>query len=210
MSFGGESGLRKVGLGGTHPLTQRYVYEENMEQTTVLIGNTASDSLGKLALSMAPDWPMITLTAIVGLTSYLTSKALIRVTKQNQKSTSKIKQAEIRQDWQKELRDSISKLIAATIVVRSKNRQSANFANTQDYYVCWEKILVLQSQIKLLLTNDKTESKSLVSLVDDLIEHAADSKLSVDDFAAYSNAVEEMAKKVLETAWEQIKGDLEK
>ncbi|EME0077988.1 TPA: DUF3265 domain-containing protein, partial [Vibrio vulnificus] len=22
-SFGGESGLRKVGLGGTHPLTQR-------------------------------------------------------------------------------------------------------------------------------------------------------------------------------------------
>ncbi|POB84784.1 hypothetical protein CRN32_09495 [Vibrio vulnificus] len=24
MSFGGESGLRKLGLGGTHPLTQRY------------------------------------------------------------------------------------------------------------------------------------------------------------------------------------------
>ncbi|HFQ4951418.1 TPA: DUF3265 domain-containing protein, partial [Vibrio vulnificus] len=23
-SFGGESGLRKVGLGGIHPLTQRY------------------------------------------------------------------------------------------------------------------------------------------------------------------------------------------
>ncbi|ELX4140163.1 DUF3265 domain-containing protein, partial [Vibrio vulnificus] len=24
--FGGESGLRKVGLGGIHPLTQRYAY----------------------------------------------------------------------------------------------------------------------------------------------------------------------------------------
>ncbi|EMF7366609.1 DUF3265 domain-containing protein, partial [Vibrio vulnificus] len=24
VGFGGESGLRKVGLGGTHPLTQRY------------------------------------------------------------------------------------------------------------------------------------------------------------------------------------------
>ncbi|MGR2952346.1 DUF3265 domain-containing protein [Vibrio vulnificus] len=23
--FGGESGIRKVGLGGTHPLTRRYV-----------------------------------------------------------------------------------------------------------------------------------------------------------------------------------------
>ncbi|ELV8635963.1 DUF3265 domain-containing protein [Vibrio vulnificus] len=25
VSFDGESGLRKAGLGGTHPLTQRYV-----------------------------------------------------------------------------------------------------------------------------------------------------------------------------------------
>ncbi|EHW0628701.1 DUF3265 domain-containing protein, partial [Vibrio vulnificus] len=24
VNFGGESGLRKVGLGGTHPLTRRY------------------------------------------------------------------------------------------------------------------------------------------------------------------------------------------
>ncbi|POC18398.1 hypothetical protein CRN42_14785 [Vibrio vulnificus] len=28
MSFGGESGLRKVGLGGTHPLTQRYTLNQ--------------------------------------------------------------------------------------------------------------------------------------------------------------------------------------
>ncbi|HAS6190444.1 TPA: DUF3265 domain-containing protein [Vibrio vulnificus] len=26
VSFGGESGLRKVGLSGIHPLTQRYVF----------------------------------------------------------------------------------------------------------------------------------------------------------------------------------------
>ncbi|EHK9005453.1 DUF3265 domain-containing protein [Vibrio vulnificus] len=26
VNFGGESGLRKLGLGGIHPLTQRYVY----------------------------------------------------------------------------------------------------------------------------------------------------------------------------------------
>ncbi|HAS8420755.1 TPA: DUF3265 domain-containing protein [Vibrio vulnificus] len=30
VSFGGESGLRKVGLGGIHPLTQRY----NTESTS--------------------------------------------------------------------------------------------------------------------------------------------------------------------------------
>ncbi|EIU7554708.1 DUF3265 domain-containing protein, partial [Vibrio vulnificus] len=27
VSFGGESGLRKLGLGGTHPLTRRYASE---------------------------------------------------------------------------------------------------------------------------------------------------------------------------------------
>ncbi|HAS6163839.1 TPA: DUF3265 domain-containing protein [Vibrio vulnificus] len=28
VGFGGESGLRKVDLGGTHPLTQRYTFKE--------------------------------------------------------------------------------------------------------------------------------------------------------------------------------------
>ncbi|EMK3316656.1 DUF3265 domain-containing protein [Vibrio vulnificus] len=30
--FGGESGLRKVGLGGIHPLTQRYEHPNKMVQ----------------------------------------------------------------------------------------------------------------------------------------------------------------------------------
>ncbi|ENP8424688.1 DUF3265 domain-containing protein, partial [Vibrio vulnificus] len=30
VSFGGEGGLRKVGLGGIHPLTQRYVYDKEV------------------------------------------------------------------------------------------------------------------------------------------------------------------------------------
>ncbi|HDV5613634.1 TPA: DUF3265 domain-containing protein [Vibrio cholerae] len=28
VNFGGESDMRKLGLCGIHPLTQRYVYEE--------------------------------------------------------------------------------------------------------------------------------------------------------------------------------------
>ncbi|HFQ4840301.1 TPA: DUF3265 domain-containing protein, partial [Vibrio vulnificus] len=28
VSFGGEGGVRKAGLGGIHPLTQRYVYSQ--------------------------------------------------------------------------------------------------------------------------------------------------------------------------------------
>ncbi|EJS4046644.1 DUF3265 domain-containing protein, partial [Vibrio vulnificus] len=29
--FGGESGLRKLGLGGTHPLTRRYKHYSTMK-----------------------------------------------------------------------------------------------------------------------------------------------------------------------------------
>ncbi len=31
VGFGGESGLRKLGLGGIHPLTQRYTIKEKDE-----------------------------------------------------------------------------------------------------------------------------------------------------------------------------------
>ncbi|PWY29176.1 DUF3265 domain-containing protein [Vibrio vulnificus] len=31
-SFGGESGLRKVGLGGTHPLTRRYAFSWSLDE----------------------------------------------------------------------------------------------------------------------------------------------------------------------------------
>ncbi|ELK8603553.1 DUF3265 domain-containing protein [Vibrio vulnificus] len=31
VSFGGKGGLRKVGLGGIHPLTQRYVNGAHLE-----------------------------------------------------------------------------------------------------------------------------------------------------------------------------------
>ncbi|EJG0102112.1 DUF3265 domain-containing protein [Vibrio parahaemolyticus] len=30
VGFGGEVGLRKVGLGGTHPLTRRYATAQNL------------------------------------------------------------------------------------------------------------------------------------------------------------------------------------
>ncbi|HAT7741650.1 TPA: DUF3265 domain-containing protein, partial [Vibrio vulnificus] len=30
VSFGGEGGLREVVLGGTHPLTQRYAFREDV------------------------------------------------------------------------------------------------------------------------------------------------------------------------------------
>ncbi|ELM0341362.1 DUF3265 domain-containing protein [Vibrio vulnificus] len=41
-SFGGESRLREVGLCGTHPLTQRYVFYLNRSFSIVLRNNHSS------------------------------------------------------------------------------------------------------------------------------------------------------------------------
>ncbi|EOK5707195.1 hypothetical protein ACM6U7_004394, partial [Vibrio vulnificus] len=38
VSFGGESGLRKLGLGGTHPLTRRYVIGGNIMKNAEELG----------------------------------------------------------------------------------------------------------------------------------------------------------------------------
>ncbi|EIV8656445.1 DUF3265 domain-containing protein [Vibrio parahaemolyticus] len=38
VSFGGESGLRKVGLSGIHPLTRRYtLYEESLKFGPIIL-----------------------------------------------------------------------------------------------------------------------------------------------------------------------------
>ncbi|MGR3269169.1 DUF3265 domain-containing protein [Vibrio vulnificus] len=39
--FGGESGLRKVGLGGIHPLTRRYVFFEISTKTRRYCGKSS-------------------------------------------------------------------------------------------------------------------------------------------------------------------------
>nr|WP_241545922.1 DUF3265 domain-containing protein [Vibrio vulnificus] len=36
VGFGGEHGLRKVGLGGTHPLTRRYTFGVSIWKPTIL------------------------------------------------------------------------------------------------------------------------------------------------------------------------------
>ncbi|HFQ4840367.1 TPA: hypothetical protein ACGU2D_004813, partial [Vibrio vulnificus] len=53
VSFSGESGLRKVGLGGIHPLTQRYVTGMKFEHKKVEPSNIDFQSLvGELNSSL--------------------------------------------------------------------------------------------------------------------------------------------------------------
>ncbi|WP_375294939.1 hypothetical protein [Vibrio vulnificus] len=48
MSFGGESGLRKVGLGGIHPLTRRYTYGGKVETFGTIYAKAIDDLSSKI------------------------------------------------------------------------------------------------------------------------------------------------------------------
>ncbi|EGQ7967065.1 DUF3265 domain-containing protein [Vibrio vulnificus] len=69
VSFSDESGLRKVGLGGTHPLTQRYVLRIKMKHSVFmslvfLTGCAASQAAPIEVLSYEVDDNNYTLIAI--------------------------------------------------------------------------------------------------------------------------------------------------
>ncbi len=48
MSLGGESGLRKLGLCGTHPLTQRYTYGGKVETFGTIYAKAIDDLSSKI------------------------------------------------------------------------------------------------------------------------------------------------------------------
>ncbi|WP_375295169.1 hypothetical protein, partial [Vibrio vulnificus] len=48
VSFGGESGLRKVGLGGIHPLTRRYTYGGKVETFGTIYAKAIDDLSSKI------------------------------------------------------------------------------------------------------------------------------------------------------------------
>jgi len=181
-----------------------------VEKTTLLVGNDVAGGISEFAISVAPDWPMILLTGLVGLTSLFTSWALIKVTKQNQLSISNNKQAEMRLEWLDHLRTSISEVVALCLITNSKVREVASYRNSEQYFSDWQKILTLLSKIKLLLTNGKTESKVLYALIEDMVAEAIDIKSNSSDFVAFSCAVEDISVSLIEKTWEQIKLDLEK
>ena len=181
-----------------------------MNKTEILLGNLQIGEATEFILSIAPDWPMIILTAIVGFTSFWTSRALVKVTRQNQTAISQSKQAEIRLAWQKELRNSLAEMSASCLVVNTKANSKPEYESSNEYFNDWQKILILNSKVNLLLTSESEDVKALKSLVDDMVFTAISTKGADKDFTSYLVAMEDMAKVVLENEWSRIKRNLGK
>ncbi len=164
------------------------------------------DKASELSVSIAPDWPMITLTAIVGLTSFMTSRALIQVTKQNQEALGKHKQAEMRAEWQRNFRDLFSKFDALCVITNATHHTAKEY---NDYIA---QLYSLKTSITLLLPEDKDASKILSSLMMDLVAGVIctpnKAKIDTEVLTQYLNEAEKCAREILESTWQEIKRDL--
>ncbi len=135
MIFGGESGLRKAGLCGIHPLTQRYVYRKIMAKLNTEV---AISKIPELVISQAPstDWVavgsiIVTALVVIG-TTYITVKNLNKTIKLQKDLSEDQKKLEFeksraemlsrnRQEWINSLRDCISEYMGQ---VQSLDTQS--------------------------------------------------------------------------------------
>ncbi|MCU8291257.1 DUF3265 domain-containing protein [Vibrio vulnificus] len=122
MSFGGESGLQKLGLCGIHPLTQRYVLRGNME--TILISLFSS----------------VTTASVLSLVAYLCRNWLIERLKASIKHEYDVKL----ENYKSEIsRREKAALIAELVAEWTHDRESTKRLNQ----LLWELSLYLPSNL---------------------------------------------------------------
>ncbi|MGR3132494.1 hypothetical protein ABMX79_22045 [Vibrio vulnificus] len=169
-----------------------------------------SSGAEEILISVSPDWPTIIVTGAIGVGSILTSIAVVVISRRNQKSQSKEKVANLRQQWLTELRETISKFIAVAGVISVRGKIVKDYVATVEGKENYQTLLYYRSKIHLMLDVNKDYSKILKSLLSDVVKNIGNNeKESVKDVGSYLKAFEEQSQKVLEKAWQDIRKDLE-
>ena len=188
-----------------HPLTGRYIFKVVFKMSENFLLSNASEAF---VLSVTPDWPSIIVTGMIGLGSILTSIAVAYITYSNQKTQNRAKQAELRQEWLKEARDTVSSIISLCHVIKVRCKTDKAFIRGQDYFDLHQELLSYRSKITLMLDSEKESTKNLLSILADLIDSVTKINVERDEMKAYMFAFEELANDILEKAWRDIKRDL--
>ncbi|HAS6363996.1 TPA: hypothetical protein RQJ98_004282 [Vibrio vulnificus] len=163
----------------------------------------------QLLLSISPDWPSILVTGLIGLGSILTSIAVVKISRRNQKSQSNEKVAELRQQWLVDLRNSLSKFISIASILSVRSKVEKNYHASDEATAHYQELFFYKTKILLMLDDKKDYTLILKSLINDVAATTLKKdQESVKDIGNLSRALEEQAQKVLEKAWLDIKKDL--
>ncbi|EGR4177571.1 hypothetical protein [Vibrio cholerae] len=163
----------------------------------------------QILLSISPDWPSIIVTGAIGIGSIFTSIAVVVISRRNQKSQSREKVAQLRQEWLSELRETMSQFVAVAVIITVRVKFVENYVATTEGKEDYQALLHYRSKIHLMIDANKEYSLVLKSLISDVVKIIGDSdENSISDAAGYIKAFEEQSQGVLEKAWKDIRNDL--
>ncbi|MEO9946701.1 hypothetical protein [Paraglaciecola sp.] len=162
----------------------------------------------QILMSISPDWPSIILTGAIGLGSILTSIAVVKISRSNQKSQSQEKIAELRQAWLTELRENMSQFISLVSIISVRRGMVLKFHETEEAKDLYRELLCYRSRLRLMLDEKEEHTIEIKDLIKKLYKaiHAPNSdEQPIVDIA---NDLEEKCQLVLEKTWKNIKENL--
>lgn len=157
----------------------------------------------QLVVSTSTDWPIV----LVGLGSVCTTVVIAYITRANQRSQSKAKQAELRQEWITGLRTFISEFISLVGAISLQNNSDENYRGSEKYFNQMQNLYNIRTKIILMFSTSSVDSLIISSLLNDLYDHARRGEKPIK-LKPFRIALEEQAQRVLEKAWASIKDEL--
>jgi len=177
---------------------------------TFKIENVTSDeqNLRNTLLKNMPWIAAILIALLTILANYITSLQLRKTTKENLENQFKATiSTKNRQAWINELRQNLSEYLSYSLYLSIL--KNSNPANTAERNKMFEKLILAQSKIELLVNHNKPEQKKLLDSIDKLFSSSSNSdNPSENENIAYRNARTELinsSRNLFDIHWKKIK-----
>lgn len=161
----------------------------------------------KIFVDNSTDWPPVIATFLVGIGSVMTTLLVGWLSAMNQRTQIRSNIATFRHKWLEELREATAEFVALMARMHNESKADPKFWELPESNELYSQAIRQHAKISLMLDAKKDYSKKL----DDLMTKATEAIKSghADKATEIVNSLIEEAREVLESAWTDIKRDLQ-
>ncbi|MYM98374.1 hypothetical protein [Duganella vulcania] len=154
----------------------------------------------QIVVDTPTDWPATVITPLV------IAVVAAWFTWANQRFQVRSTTANFRHAWQAELRTTVTSYISAALEINMKCARDPDFLNKQEAEPLLTKITTTRATIRVMLDKEKSYTRELVDLMDEIADNIDDNGSIFDEkITEFTNKAQE----VLELAWIDIRRDLQ-
>lgn len=178
------------------------------DQAQVQSANTREITLQpnplKLSVSTDTDWP----TIVVGTSSVFVAFVIALLSYHTQKNQVKANAANLRHQWIEELRNTAAKFVEQATLLSNKIFDDHNYLKGNESTELYSSLLYSQVKISLMLDKSKRRNKKVIDIAEKTLGAIKNLPKSGDELVALLIEFEEVVSEILESAWQDIKFDL--